>query len=135
MADYFTNFSLVLKLYAEQKRYALDLATKASNYSTDDKIPDGFPVSLVDSLHEWIFETEENKDGIWIHSDSGGIDAVCLFIQHLLQKYEFDAYVTFEWSHDCNQPQTDAFGGGAAFITATEIESMTTSEWLRSKTS
>jgi len=135
MADYYTNFSLVLKLNAKQKRYALDLASKGSNYSTDDKIPDGFPVSLVDALDEWIFETEEEKDGIWLHSDCGGIDAVCLFIQHLLQKFEFDAYIAFEWSYDCNQPRTDAYGGGAAFITSTEIESMTTSEWLRSKTS
>jgi hypothetical protein len=135
MADYFTNFSFVLKLDAELKQYALDLAKKGSNYSTDDKIPDGFPVSLVDVLDDWSFETEENKDGIWLHSDCGGIDAVCLFIQHLLQKYDIQGHIAFEWSCDCNQPRTDAYGGGAAFITATEIESMTTAEWLRSKTS
>lgn len=135
MADYYTYFSLILKLSEKEKQYALDLANKGSNYSTDDQVPDGFPVSLVDALDEWIFDTEENKEGIWIHSDCGGIDAVCLFIQHLLQKFQFDAFVAFEWSHDCSQPRTDAFGGGAAFITSTEIESFSTSEWLRSKTS
>ena len=135
MADYFTYFSLVLKLDPELKQYALDLANKGSNYSTGDQTPDGFPVSLVNALDEWIFETEDDKDGIWLHSENGGIDAVCAFIQHLLQKFEFDAYVSFEWSFDCNQPRTDAYGGGAAFITSTEIESITTAEWLRSKTS
>jgi len=133
MADYFTNFSLVLKLDAELKRYALDLANKGSNYSTDGKIPDGFPVSLVDALDEWSFETEESKDGICLHSQDGGVDAACEFIQHLLQKFDIQGYIAFEWSYDCTKPRVDAFGGGAASITSTEIESMTTAEWLRSK--
>lgn len=134
MADYYTHFSLILKLNDEQKRYALDIAKKGSDYSSTDEVPDGFPACLVDVLDIWIFETEEEKEGIWLHSENGGIDAACEFIQHLLQKFEFDAYVAFEWSQDCTKPRVDAFGGGAAFITATEIESMTTSEWLRSKT-
>ncbi len=135
MADYFTNFSLVLKLNGEQKLYALDLANKGASYFTDDRIPDGFPVCLVDVLDEWLFETEEDKDGVWLHSECGGIDAVCLFIQHLLQKFDLQGHIAFEWSHDCTKPRTDSYGGGAAFITSTEIESFTTSEWLRSKTS
>jgi hypothetical protein len=57
-----------------------------------------------------------------------------VFIQHLLQKFDFAAYVTFEWSHDCNKPRADAYGGGAAFITGTEIETFSTSEWLQKMT-
>jgi hypothetical protein len=130
MANYYTNFSLVLKLSEKQKRYALDLANKGSNYSTDDQVPDGFPVSLVDALDEWFFEIEDEKEGLWIHSENGGIDAACLFIQHLLQKYDLQGHIAFEWSHDCSKPRVDAFGGGAAIVTATEIKTLNTSDWI-----
>jgi hypothetical protein len=135
MADYYTYFSLVLKLSDEQKQYALELANKGSNYSTDDQISDGFPTPLADILHDWLFETEENKEGIWIHSQDGGVDAACQFVQHLLEKFDLQGHIAFEWSHDCTKPRVDAFGGGAAIVTATEIETFSTSEWLRSKTS
>ena len=61
---------------------------------------------------------------------NGGLDAVCEFIQHLLQKFDPRGRVTFEWSHDCSKPRVDAYGGGAACITAKEIKSMSTAAWL-----
>jgi hypothetical protein len=131
MADYFTNFSLVLELNKEAKRYALDLAKKAGNHrSNDEPVPDGFPTALVDVLEDWCFETDEDKESIWLHSQYGGIDAVCAFIQHLMGKFNLNSCVTFEWSHDCTRPCVDAYGGGAAIITAHEIKTFTTSEWL-----
>ena len=134
MADYFTRFSLVLKLKdAAQQEYALDLAAKANRHRIEDEpLPSDFPAILADVLEDWNFETEQESDGIWLQSDNGGIDAVCAFIQHLLQKFDPKGSVAFEWSHDCSKPRTDAYGGGAAFITAKEIKTMNTSDWLRS---
>jgi len=63
----------------------------------------------------------------------GGVDAVCLFIQHLLQKFDPQGRVSLEWSHDCSKPRVDAYGGGAAFITATEIKTMSTAAWLKAQ--
>ena len=60
----------------------------------------------------------------------GDVDAVCVFIQHLLQQFGPKSYVAFEWSHDCSKPREDAYGGGAAFITAKEIKTMGTAAWL-----
>lgn len=135
MADYFTYFSFVVKLKtADQKQYALDLARKGTNHRfSEDPIPNGFPVALVDVLEDWAFETEENKDGIWLHSENGGIDAVCAFVQYLLQQFDRGGRVEFQWSYDCNKPRLNAYGGGAAIITAEEILTMTTSDWLRSQ--
>ena len=65
---------------------------------------------------------------------NGGMDAVCAFIQHLLQKFDSQDRVTFEWSHDCSKPRTDAYGGGAAIVTAKEIKTMSTSQWLAENT-
>ena len=60
---------------------------------------------------------------------NGGVDAVCAFIQHLLQRFDQKGYVAFEWSHDCSKSRVDTYGG-AAFITAKEIKSMSTAAWL-----
>jgi hypothetical protein len=131
MADYFTNFSIALPLKPEQREYALQIAAQAlAHRNEDEPLPGSFPSDLADEIEDWSFETEVDDEGIWIHSQSGGMDAVCVFIQHLLQKFDFAPAVAFEWSHDCSKPRTDAYGGGAAFITATEIETMTTHEWL-----
>ena len=81
-------------------------------------------------IEDWTFELEDIPEGIWLHSDSGGIDAACAFVQHLLQKFNSPACITFEWSHDCSKLCLDAFGGGAAIVTASEIKTMNTSAWL-----
>ena len=48
----------------------------------------------------------------------------------LLRTYDPTGRVTFEWAFDCSKPRTDAYGGGAAIITARRIKTMNTSEWL-----
>lgn len=132
MADYFTNFSLILRLTKEQQEYALNLVKEVEAYRNENQqLPINFPASLRDEVENWVFETELAKDGIWLHSQYGGQEVVCQFIQHLLQKYDFAPSLSFEWSHDCSQPRTDAFGGGAAFITAIEVKLFSTSEWLQ----
>ena len=113
MADYFTNFSVVIKLANEtEQAYALDLAHKASLAQQGDELPADFPKALVDMIEDWHFETDADnsgtKHGLWLHSMNGGVDAVCAFIQHLLQKFDQKGYVAFEWSHDCSKPRVDA---------------------------
>ncbi len=132
MADYYTKFSLVLTLKNEsEKQYALDLAAKAKQIRFEDEpVPTDFPAPLKLVLEDWNFDAELAKEGVWITSADGGIDAVCAFIQHLLQKFAFAPSIAFEWSYDCSKPRTDAYGGGAAFITAQEIKHISTSEWL-----
>ena len=132
MADYFTNFSLLVSLPSkEAQAYALALAHAATVTYQGDELPDGFPAPLADVIDDWQFETDpSDKTDLWLHSDSGAIDAVCAFIQHLLQRYAPDDCVGLEWSNDCSKPRLDAFGGGAAIITATTIKSLTTGEWL-----
>jgi len=134
MADYFTHFSLVLELEPEQRDYAIQLAAQASAHRFhEEPLPESFPADLADVIEDWGFETEPETKGIWLHSDNGGTHAACHFIQHLLQKFDFAASVGFEWSEDCSKPRTDAYGGGAAFITGTDIETMSTADWLRSQ--
>lgn len=134
MADYFTNFSFIVPFTnADHIKEAVQIAEQANSHRHhDEQLPDSFPSNLKVELEDWSFETEATKDGLWLHSGSGGIDAVCSFVQHLLQKFNPAPFVAFEWSHDCSRPRIDAYGGGAAFITAKEIKTMNTSDWLRS---
>jgi hypothetical protein len=136
MADYFTNFSVVINLASKaQQAYALDLADKATIAHRDEQLPEDFPEALKDAIEDWQFETEANesgtKHGLWLHSTYGGVDAVRAFIQHLLQKFDPQRYVAFQWSHDCSKPRTDAYGGGAAVITAQKIKTISTGAWLQ----
>lgn len=134
MADYFTSFSFILPLADDaQKACARNLAQTASrNRLGDEPLPAGFPAPLQDVLEDWSFEVEDCDEGAWLHSDSGGIDAVCAFVQHLLQQFNPRGCVTFEWSHDCSKPRVDAHGGGAAIITAAQIKTMNTADWISS---
>ena len=137
MADYFTNFSLMLCLANEaQRTEALELAHQAVNLRDGDEAPAGFPESLRKVVEDWCFQTDPGSEPheLWLHSSTGGIDAVCAFVQHLLQKFHPTGIVTFEWSHDCSKPRTDAYGGGAALISAKEIKTFNTAEWLREQT-
>lgn len=132
MADYYTHFSVVLPLPPEGQAYALGLVQQVLAYRNDNRqLPVAFPASLRELVEDWPFETAPVKSGVWLHSQCGGQDTACRFIQHLLQRFDFAPFVAFEWSHDCSQPRTDAYGGGAAFVTDAEIETFSTSEWLR----
>ena len=136
MADYYTHFSLVLTLPSQEAQtYALQLAEQAGRIQQGDVPPEDFPEGLASVVEDWCFETnadtDEGKPALWLHSCNGGVDAVCAFIQHLLQKFNPIGRVTFEWSHDCSKPRTDAYGGGAAIVTAKKIKAMSTHAWLQ----
>ena len=135
MADYFTNFSVIVPLPSEAaEKYALDLAEQAFHIHMGEEMTDDFPETLRDVAEDWQFDTDasdaSNGRGLWLHSDSGGVDAACAFIQHLLQRFDPNGCATLEWSNDCSKPRVDAFGGGAAFITAQKIKSINTGTWL-----
>ena len=132
MADYFTNFSVVLALTKPQQDYALNLAKQVEAYRNEGKpLPADFPASVKDVVEEWPFDVEAVKNGVWLNSQYGGQESACVFIQHLLQKYDFAPHIALEWSHDCSKPRLDAFGGGAAFVTSSEIQTFSTSGWLQ----
>ena len=133
MADYFTNFSFIVPVTdVAQKQHALQLFDEANAHRNEDEpLTTNFPAALEQILEDWHFELDDTDDGLWIHSGSGGIDAACAFVQHLLQRFDLTYRVSFEWSHDCSKPSADAFGGGAAVISAQEIKTISTSGWVQ----
>lgn len=136
MADYYTQFSFDLELPDEPALdYAMSLMAMADTLrwqSDEDRRTStlDFPKELKDWLDDWSFEAVKEKSGIWIHSDYGGVDAACQFVQYLLDRFCIKEPVTFEWANSCTKPRLDAYGGGAVIITATTIKAFTTSEWV-----
>jgi len=135
MANYFTNFSLIVPLPSEiAQNYAVALAEQARSINEGDEAPADFPASLLDVVEDWQLEAQADYPseswGLWLHSENGGIDAVCAFIQYLLQRFDPLGHVTLQWSNDCSKPRVDAYGGGAALVTARRIKSMNTANWL-----
>ena len=134
MADYFTNFSVIVLLPQEGVEWAVRMAEAAAQ-NDGDALPADFPEALRESVEDWSFETEATANqaegaGVWLHSDNGGVDAACAFIAEMLKLFGPDAYVTLQWSFDCSKPRIDAYGGGAALITAHTIETIGTKRWL-----
>ena len=132
MADYYTHFSFIVVLAnTEQRDYALKLFLQMSAACRGENIPPDFPAKLIEACEDCSFEVDpDGPQAIWLHSSLSGVDGVCAFIQHLIQQFNLDP-VGFEWSHDCSKPRTDAYGGGAAYITARDIKTLSTAEWLR----
>ncbi|NDF01452.1 MAG: hypothetical protein EB034_24780 [Verrucomicrobia bacterium] len=135
MADYYTNFSLQLRLpNVAAQTYALALAEQVNRVNQSEEAQEELHPAIRDHADNWGFEVKaevvEGQPGLWLHSSNGGIDAVCAFLQHLLQMFDPTGRVTFQWSHDCSKHRTDAYGGGAAIVTARKIKTMSTSEWL-----
>jgi hypothetical protein len=139
MADYYTKFSLILDLPDQAAQaYALDLAHQATQAQQGDNLPADFPKALAEVIEDWSFETAPNSPaeghGVWLHSENGGVDALCAFLQHLLQKFDPQGQAAFAWSYDCSKPRVDAYGGAAAIVTAQDIQSIDTSQWLQERT-
>ena len=110
MADYFTNFSLIVPLPDEPaQKYALELADQVGFIQEGEEMPADFPALLTEVVGDWRFETVPESTagswGIWLHSNNGGLDAAGAFIQHQLRKLSSEDCVGFEWSNDCSKPR------------------------------
>ena len=133
MSNYYTCFSFQVPLpNPAAVTYALDLYKRIIDIQTGDQ-KGTLPEDLDnDDIRDFpvCWDCATDRDGIWLHSTEGGLDTVIPFVQHLLNRFESDEVISFQWSADASKPLLDAYGGGAEVITREESTSMTTGEWL-----
>lgn len=114
MADYYTQFVVSIE--------NVSLAGKA------------WAEQAVPSLPFYPEQETEDPPQTWtmhIHSDIfPDLDEVIDFIQTYLRECHPTGVVTIEWANTCNKMRPDGFGGGAAVVTATGVETITTDAWL-----
>lgn len=148
MSNYYTQFSFIVNpTNVESAAYALDIYQKAKAIRdkwydvplTPDQVS-GLPEELRELavLEDWKF-TLEIQSGLypkvlWFWSEDGGMDAAASFVQYLISAgHTKDAVVDFQWSHTCDRPLLDAYGGGAYVITADEQHYVSTTQWVDKK--
>lgn len=77
---------------------------------------------------------QEGTPCLWIHSDeSGSVDGAAIFVQMLMRIFGLKDPVGFEWANTCSKLRVDSFGGGAIWVTAQEIDSCSSGDWLFEK--
>ncbi len=80
---------------AQENRDSALASFRTTTAYQGDEPPANFPTSLAEVIDDWQFDTDADQTpgslGLWLHSDSGSIDAACAFIQHLLQKFNPEA--------------------------------------------
>ncbi len=132
MANYYTIFSFAVSTLTDVEAAWGRRAAAWLDADPDER--DDMP-ELADVLDDpegySSFRAEVDDDGLWIHSDeSGSPHEAARLVQAFLATFRPDDAVGFEWSDACSRPILDAFGGGAMLVTATDIESTHTSDWV-----
>jgi hypothetical protein len=141
MADYFTRLSIEVDLPEAAARWAIALAERLDALIDADgeQLPPSGDAALdraaleitaadpVGTGCDWFYR----PDRLWVSADeSAEPDAIAAVLQHTLRHFELAGAITLQWSWDCSKLRANAFGGGAAMVTATSIETFTTAEWL-----
>lgn len=130
MANYNTHFSLevaeLTDVEADWIQGQLDLIEAADEtdgpwpFSGDEEFSPGFAAEL-----------DRERRQLWIHSDDAGTPGdVVNFLQAFLETHRPAEAIGFEWANTCSRPLLDAFGGGAAYVSATETQFINTGQWL-----
>jgi len=124
MADYFTEFSLVMDVSESEKRW-IDRFLDLSKTLIDESSYETIAVKYRDSRSDADLEA-------WFHSfgyQNSSLNALCELLRRFLIKFDRDDVVILEWANTCSKPRTDAFGGGAAVISRLGIDFINTTVW------
>lgn len=77
------------------------------------------------------FVVDFQENGIHVyHDEQIDVDSAACFAQVMLSHFESDKCVTFTAAFTCDKPRPDEFGGVGAFITADNIDWMSTYTWM-----
>jgi hypothetical protein len=133
MADYWCKMSAVLGL----PREALEFVRQVGAALDEDG---DFPADLTAAERELLdgcgpsgadFSWDEDGRAIWVHGDDVRPEGVVEVVRLAIRRFQPSLRWGFEWSNDCSRPTLDAYGGGAAVVTADAVEWTSTGDWLR----
>lgn len=133
MADYYTELSFEITLPNPEQVPA----AAARMRELAEAVLEGLPVPD-------ILETFAGEDaGVEIKGEYGRIsvcdndsahtDLVASLVQQILREFDPAGAVGYEWSYTCTKPVAGGFGGGAAWVTADEVQIHGTSDWLHAR--
>lgn len=90
-----------------------------------------------DDLPDFEWKVCSNPDGthsLWLYSEEYSDPAqVAGFVQAFLKKFRPTGYFELQWAETCSKPRIGEFGGGAVFVTATDVDYWSAGPWLAKK--
>jgi hypothetical protein len=76
-------------------------------------------------------EAEWTADGdLWFHSEGVNTDKIAYFMQQFLKQWHPTGCWSMTYAEYCSKPRIGEFGGGAIFVTATEIKWLNAHEYI-----
>jgi hypothetical protein len=124
MANYYTQFSFIVKLNKNDITDALKIYNSLSEEDCPAK------EEILDDEDYVEFIADPDKEGLWVYCEEvGNPENAARFVQYLMQHFTV-LPMGFEWANTCSKPRSDAFGGGACWITKDNIEWLSTNTWL-----
>lgn len=108
MADYFTHFSCLLDVGADNVEAALALyAQMAGDLEADDGFAIGFAVQ----------QALGTPSALWLYDeDHGEPEHVIAFALACAAAFDLQGRWGFCWALTCSRPRLDAYGGGAQVL-------------------
>ena len=111
MADHYTQFSkMIPALCKKQRTYvmqALNSAALLLGYG---------------DFEETGLEVETEDDGLWVHSNLGGVNILLEAVSEWQIKFKKKDPWLLEWASTCSKPRLDSFSGGAAVVYKGDIK-------------
>lgn len=103
MANYYTQFSVLIPYQTEDQRLWLLAKIEALNESED-----GSPCS---------FEDAPGEHHVWAYTEeTGDPERVAELVAAFQAQFHLDTPWTIEWANTCGKPRLDGFSGGAIAV-------------------
>ena len=103
-----------------------------------DPEQDAPPICQLTGDDAWVFDwkicddpEEDGRRYLWLYAEDHAIvDHVAAFVQAFLRQFRPQAYFQCSYAFSCSRPVPGQFGGGAVFVTATQIRWFSSNAWL-----
>ena len=125
MADYFTHFSCLFEVGAQNVDAALALYRRmAEDLEADDGVSIGFTVDA----------SSGNPNALWLYDEERGEpEHVIVFALRCAEAFDLRGRWGFCWALTCSRSRIEAFGGGAQVLDLGARKSLSwvdCSQWL-----
>jgi hypothetical protein len=132
MADNYLEFSAALDVETEDERRWLEQQLEDVEHEDGD-----MPRFLLDYPDRDEGETSAGFEVTWesdlvvfFATESGNVGHLAHLVQKFLKEFRPKEAWSVTWAESCSMPRIDAFGGGAAFVTAGEVRWMSTYQFI-----
>ena len=88
---------------------------------------------------EYSFDDDNQEGGwgrhLWLYTEQWGyVERVAHLVQKFFKRFRGDQCWSLTWATTCSKPRVGQFGGGAVFVTASEIKWQITDDFVQQQT-